>query len=115
MPTPKASTTVDFSSRQSFSHADSRAEAVCETCGGTGADPGAIVPTGEPCPDCSGRRELAKPITTTDAFASLRQSLAAPRKGPATVLALVGYGNPNGRSGYAEIGNGLYVRTGRRK
>ena len=54
---------------------DSQAETVCETCGGTGADPGAIDPFGEPCPDCSGAVEML-------------------RKAPQTVPALRGFGRP---------------------
>jgi hypothetical protein len=54
---------------------DGQGETVCETCGGTGADPGAIDPFGEPCPDCSGAVETL-------------------RKAPQTVPALRGYGRP---------------------
>jgi len=54
---------------------DSQPETVCETCGGTGADPGAIDPFGEPCPDCSGAVEML-------------------RKAPQTVPALRGFGRP---------------------
>jgi|SRR5579872_3876745 len=144
----------------------------CETCGGSGADPGAIDPAGEVCPDCSGsgiepflvmlRRSLGTwkpsrpasrktpgrkhtsedgkwcascekdlsdcgccphhhgtPVQDCDcelAISMRIEEVARPasRKTPETVPALRGFGQPVTRPGYADIGNGLYVRTGRR-
>lgn len=49
----------------------------CDTCGGLGADPGALDALGEPCPDCSGKRTPIMALTR-DIFAELRQSLSLP-------------------------------------
>ena len=62
--------------------------AVCATCGGSGADPGAIDPAGEPCPTCSGRRPNAEnpgevQPTAADAFEPLRRSLGLPQRAQA--------------------------------
>jgi hypothetical protein len=48
------------------SQAETICETVCETCGGTGADPGAIDPFGEPCPDCSGAVDTLRKAPQTE-------------------------------------------------
>ena len=86
----------------------------CETCGGSGADPGALDPFGEACPDCSGSGIEPFLVTLRRSLGTWKPSRPASRKTPETVPALRGSGQPVTRPGYTEIGNGLYVRTGRR-
>lgn len=56
-----------------------RAEQPCETCGGSGADPGAIDPAGEVCPTChgSGKEPVPETPRRPTAIAESRKEHAA--------------------------------------